>query len=62
MKILIKITKIAYWLLFVWCFIIGILNANTLGGTALTAIAALQCMLVLVYNALNDKINRNNNN
>ena len=62
MKILIKILKIAYWLLFVWCFIIGILNANTLGGSALTAIAALQCVLALTYKALNDKINRNNNN
>ena len=62
MKAWIKVLKIAYWLLFVWCFITGILNANTLAGAALSAIAALQYMLMLVYNTLNDKINRNNNN
>lgn len=62
MKILIKILKIAYWLLFVWCFITGILNANAPGGTALMAIAAIQCVLAIAYDALNNKINRNNNN
>lgn len=65
MKTWVKILKIAYWLLFVWCFITGILNANTLVGAALSAIAALQCMLMLVYNTLNDKIDKklkSNNN
>lgn len=59
MKILDKLLKIAYWLLFVYCFIAGMLNANTLVGTALSAIAALQCMLMLVYDTLNDKIDEN---
>lgn len=58
MKILVKLLKIAYWLLFVYCFIAGMLNANTLVGVALSAIAALQCILMLVYNALNDKIDK----
>lgn len=58
MKILDKLLRIAYWLLFVYCFIAGMLNANTLVGAALSAIAALQCILMLVYNALNDKIDK----
>lgn len=60
-----KLLKIAYLLLFVWCFITGILNANAPGGTALmaiAAIAAIQCVLAIAYDALNNKINRNNNN
>lgn len=62
MKTLIRILKVAYWASFVCCFILSILNVHTLIGAAFGAIAALQCMLALVYDRLNDKINKNNNN
>lgn len=62
MKTLIRILKVAYWASFVCSFILSILNVHTLIGTAFGAIAALQCMLALVYDRLNDKINKNNNN
>lgn len=62
MKTLIKITKVVYWASFVCYFILSILNAHTPIGAAFGGIAALQCMLALAYDRLNDKINKNNNN
>jgi len=62
MKTLIRILKVVYWASFVCYFILSILNVHTLIGTAFGAIAALQCILALAYDRLNDKINKNNNN
>ena len=61
MKTLSNILKVVYWVSFVCYFILSILNVHTLIGTAFGAIAALQIMLAIVYDRLNDKINKNNN-